>query len=333
VENIIKFGILGCGMISDIHAKAIKSIENARLVIAFDNNSENAMRFAQRHGIKAAGTFEELADAVDAVCICTPSGFHSENAKRALLCKKHVVLEKPMAFTCREADRIIEACEMSGRLLTVISQLRFSEDVKRVKELVDQNAFGRLIFCDLYMKYYRNEEYYGNSSWRGTLKYDGGGALMNQGIHGVDLLQYIMGEPNVLKGKVATLSHDIEAEDTAAALLEFSNGAMGVIEASTCAYPGFERRLEIMGDRGYVILQENSIVQLMLNGEKSVIGNKASGAGGAGDPSAISHELHKKQIQNFVNAINGTEPLMIDAREGKKAIKIIESIYKYRLSR
>ncbi len=323
----IKFGILGCGMIANFHAEAIKNIPDAELACACDHNKEYAEKFAAKHGIKACDSFEEMAEKVDAICICTPSGFHAEGAIKALEMGKHVVLEKPMAFTTEEADKIIEICEKSGTLLTVISQLRFSEDIQKVKKLVSENAFGKIVFCDLYMKYHRSEEYFSSSNWKGTFKFDGGGALMNQGIHGVDLLQYIAGEPTVLKGKVSTLSHNIEVEDTAAAVLEFENGALGVIEASTCAYPGFERRIEISGDKGYVILRENKIAELMLNGEKTVIEETNTEIGSASDPTALDFEMHKKQITNLINAINGVEPLLIDAKEGKKAIKIIEAIY------
>ncbi|MGN0179389.1 MAG: Gfo/Idh/MocA family protein [Monoglobaceae bacterium] len=328
MERKLKFGIFGCGMIANFHAEALKNIDEAELVCAADNKIECAEVFAKKYGIKACGSYKELLENADAVCICTPSGLHAEGAAEALEKGKHVVLEKPMALTSEEADRVIDISRKSGGFLTVISQLRFSEDVQRVKKLVDENAFGKLIFCDLYMKYYRTEEYFRSSAWKGTFKFDGGGALMNQGIHGVDLLQYIVGEPKIIKGKVKTLSHDVEVEDTAVAMLEFKNGAIGVIEASTCAYPGFERKIEIIGDKGYVVLTENKITEIMLNGKKSINKKEKSEKNSANDPTAISYEMHRRQLLNFINAINGKEALLIDASEGRKAVKIIEDIYK-----
>ena len=262
---------------------------------------------------------------IDVVCICTPSGFHAANAIEALEKGKHVVLEKPMALTTEDADRIIDTCERTGKLLTVISQLRFSEDVVKVKELIRDGAFGRITLCSLRMKYYRSREYY-SSSWKGTKNLDGGGALMNQGIHGIDLLQYIVGGVKTVEGRIATLSHSIEVEDTAVATFELESGALGVIEASTCAYPGFERRLEIHGDRGYVMLKENGIERMMINGEEIDVEINA-GHGTASDPTRLDHTLHARQLANLVSAINGEGKLISDCRAGKQALDVIERIY------
>lgn len=327
--KVFKFGILGCGMIANFHAEAIKLIDEAELIAVSDNKKEYAENFAAKHGIKACNSYEEMLSEVDVVCICTPSGFHAENAIQALRAGCHVVLEKPMALNTKDADMIIETSKESGALITVISQLRFAEDLQKVKKLVSENAFGKIAFCDLYMKYYRNEDYFKSSPWKGTLKFDGGGALLNQGIHGVDLLQFMVGEPKVISGKIKTLSHDVEVEDTAVAMLEFENGALGVIEGSTCSYPGFDRRYEIMGDKGYVIVVEDKIREIMLNGEKTVFEEVQKDESSSSNPAAIDCSLHIKQITNLINAINGKEPLLIDAHEGRKAIRIIEDIYNF----
>ena len=239
-KKIVRFGILGCGMIARFHADAIDSLENAQLLGAASANPDSAKAFAEARGIQAYESYEAmLADPkIDAVCICTPSGFHAENALQALRAKKHVVLEKPMAFTAAECQQIKEAADKSGCVLTVICQLRFSKDVQRIRKLLAENAFGKLVFCDLYMKYWRDPAYYASSNWKGTKEFDGGGALMNQGIHGVDLLLYLVGDAKVLCAKNKTHFHDIEVEDLSVAMLEFENGALGVIEASTCSNPG-----------------------------------------------------------------------------------------------
>ena len=328
----VNFGIVGGGAIATFHADAINDLDDANLVGVFDPNPENAKAFSEKYGIKAYGSYSEMLEdaGIDAVCICTPSGFHAENAMDALNSSKHVVLEKPMAFTAEEADKIIEACEKSNCILSVISQLRFSDDIRYVKKLVEENAFGTISFCDLYMKYWRNEDYYSSSPWKGTIAMDGGGALMNQGIHGVDIVLYIMGEAKLLHGKVKTMYHKIETEDTAIALLEFKNGAMGVIEGSTCSFLGYERKIEIMGSAGTVIIKENRIEKLVLNGETVIDRtNESNSYATAADPLAMSNNLHKMQILNFIGAINGTEELVMDAKEGKKAVSLIDAIYNF----
>lgn len=330
-DKILNFGILGCGMIADFHAQAIKSLNNAVLVGVTDNNTSRAKAFAEKYNVKTYLDYAQMLsdDNIDAVCICTPSGFHAENALAALKAKKHVVLEKPMAFTSSKTQEIAQAANNSGCILTVISQLRFSEDIQRVKKLMNEEAFGKIVFCDLYMKYWRSPEYYSSSDWKGTRKLDGGGALMNQGIHGVDILLYLAGNAKVLSAKNATLFHDIEVEDVTASLLEFESGALGVIEASTCSNPGFERRIEITGTKGSVVLLENKIDKLIINGETLVDGISESVARTASDPMAMSCSLHALQINNFVNAVFGAEKLLIDSFEGSKAVTLIDEIYKY----
>ncbi len=328
-ERKFRFGILGCGMIAHVHASAIRALPEALLAGAADADAQRAAQFAAQYGVHPYESYGQmLADPeIDAVCICTPSGFHAENAIAALQHGKHAVLEKPMALSVESADRIVSACDRTGKLLTVISQLRFSSDVQRVKALLAENAFGRVTLCSLHMKYYRSKEYYASSPWKGTKAFDGGGALMNQGIHGVDLLEYIVGPVKEISGKARTLSHKIEVEDTAVAMLEFENGALGVIEASSCAYPGFERRIEIHGDKGYVLLRDNRIERMLVDG-KEVSGEALNDAGTSRDPAAINCEMHRQQIQNLLAAVRGEEALLVDAREGKKALRLIEAIYR-----
>lgn len=326
----LRFGILGCGLIADFHANALRAIDSAELVGAADNSIERAKQYAERYDIKAYANYEEmLADeSVDAVCICTPSGFHAENAIQALKANKHVVLEKPMALTVEDTERIIAETKKTNKLLTVVSQLRFSKDVNRVKHLVKEGAFGKLIFCDLNMRYWREPTYYSSSPWKGTVKMDGGGALMNQGIHGIDLMLYIAGNAKVVKSVNRTAFHDIEVEDASVSIIEFENGAMGTISGSTCTYPGFERTLEILGTEGCAILRENKIEKLVVHGETLVDGAEDDSlVGGIADPAAIDTLVHRKQLKNFIKAVLGEEELLIDATEGQRAVKLIREIY------
>ncbi len=323
----VKFGILGCGMIASIHADAIKNIERATLVGVADNNVEFAQKFATKHGVIAFDSYEQMLKSdIDVVCVCTPSCFHAQNAIDALNSGKHVVVEKPMALSVEDANRVDEASKKSGKLVTVISQLRFSDDVVKLKEYVESGAFGKISLCTLTMKYYRSKEYFASSNWKGTLKFDGGGALMNQGIHGVDLMQYIMGGVKKVDGKIATLCHSVEVEDTAVATVEFNCGALGVIVASTCAYPGFDRKLEIHGEKGYAILTENNLEKLMIEG-KEVELKAFEKSNTASDPTAVASAMHQKQIENLLFAIDGKAKVMVDCNEGKKAVKIITDIY------
>ncbi len=328
----IRFGILGAGMIANIHAQALATLPDARLVGVADVNAVGAEAFAGRYGITAYPDYEAMLadDAVKVICICTPSGFHAQQTLQAIRCGKHVVLEKPMALTEADADLIMEAEQRSGVLVTVVSQLRFSEDVQMLKDLVQKNAFGRQVFCNLFMKYWRAPSYYASSGWKGTLALDGGGALMNQGIHGIDLLLHLVGDAVVLKGCKKTLCHSIEVEDTAAALLEFDSGALGVIEASTCTTPGFERRLEIHGDRGYAVMVEDRLAELMLDGKllwsEDCRSNDRRYINTASDPGKLNCTLHARQLQNMVRAIRGTEPLQVGTADGRRAVELILDI-------
>ncbi len=330
MANKLNFGILGCGMIANFHAKAIQSLDNAVLYGVADNDFNRAQGFAENYSIKAYKTYEDmLSDSeIDAVCVCTPSFFHAENAIDALRANKHVVLEKPMAITVEDAERIIAECKTSGKLLTVICQLRFSSDMQKLKQLIAEDAFGKIAFCDLYMKYWRDPSYYANGGWKGTKKFDGGGALMNQGIHGVDALLYLAGDAKLLKAKTKTHLHNIEVEDLAVAMLEFENGALGVIEASTCVNPGFDRKIEILGSNGCAILKEDKFEKLVVRGETIIENGSQNAVGTASDPSAMSHKLHAMQINNLINAAMGKEALLIDCNEGLRAVKLIEEIYK-----
>ncbi len=327
----INFVIVGTGMIAPVHADAINSIENACLYGVCGRNSKKTAEFANKYGIKCYDSYDDvLADEnVDAVSICTPSGYHAEQAIKALENGKNVVVEKPMALTISDCDRIIKKVEETGKNLAVICQLRFSEDVQRVKKLYDEGAFGTVSLCDLYMKYWRKPSYFTENDWRGTKTLDGGGALMNQGIHGIDLLLYITGGAKVISARAKTAYHNIEVEDSAAALLEYPNGAIGVIEGSTCAYPGFERSLEIHGSSGYVMLKSGIIEKLIINGEDVTPNNEnVERHNSSSDPRSTGFLRHAKEYENFIAAINGKKEIMIDAKEGKKAVELIENIYR-----
>jgi len=328
--NKIKFGILGCGTIGDVHARAIRALgDDAELVALCDVNAERAKEYADKYGVKAYSDYAKmLADPeIDAVTICTPSGMHADQAIQAIKAEKHVLLEKPMALTSLDAQRICDEAEKSKKLLSVVFQMRYTEDIQYLKKVIEEGKLGQIVFADLYMKYWRSKAYFDVSPWRGTFAMDGGGALMNQGIHGVDIMHYLCGKPKLLRAKVKTLVHDIETEDTAIAAVEYSSGALGVIEASTSSNPGFDRRIEINGSRGYAIVVDAHIEKLFIDGE-FIIDNKVdSAAGTASDPTKMSHEKHALQFKNFISAIRGEQELISTAADGYAAVNFIEQIY------
>ncbi len=328
--NAIRFGILGCGVIGRVHADCITALDDAILVGVSDVMPASAQRFAEAYHTHAYASYEEMLadDAVDAVCICTPSGLHAEEALAALAAGKHVVLEKPMALNSTDTARLCRAAHSGNKLLSVISQHRFRPDVQKLKELIDSGAFGTLVFCDLYMKFWRDPSYYASGSWRGTWAMDGGGALMNQGIHGIDLIRYLVGNATLLHGRTKTRFHSIEVEDTATALLEFDCGALGVIEASTATYPGDSRRIEIRGTEGYAILADSTLEKLCVRGEMLIDRTITADAGTASDPTQMKLIGHTLQLQNIIAAIRGQEPLLVTPEEGAAAVRLIEEIYR-----
>ena len=330
MTKILKFGLVGCGAAAVTHARLLLEIPDATLFGVADKNYEAAKKFADEYGARAYESYEQMLSdpEIDVVTVATPSYFHKENAIAALEAKKHVVLEKPMALSAADCDEIIEKMKECDRELTVMAQMRMSEDVARVRELVKSGAFGKISLVELTMKYYRNADYYANSNWRGTLKYDGGGALINQGIHGIDFIMYIMGDILRVKAMKKTVCHNIEAEDTLTAIAEFECGALGVIEASTCAYPGFERVIKIHGDRGYVAMNENKIVELMIDGVKQDHVSDTNYYSGANTNTVSNIRYHKAQVENFIAALSGKEGIISDCYDGKRAVKVIENIYK-----
>jgi len=332
------FGIIGCGMIADFHAKAIADLRGAKLVACFDVYPDSADRVAEAHGCKAYHDLKQfLADpALDIVTIGTPSGAHMEPAVAAAKAGKHVIVEKPLEITLSRCDRIIRECEKAGVVLSSIFPSRFHDSSVEMKKAVDAGRFGKLTVGDTIVKWYRSQQYYDSGEWRGTWKLDGGGALMNQAIHSVDLLTWLMGPVVEIRAQFAMLTHErIEVEDTAIATVKFANGALGTIEASTAIYPGYLKRVEIHGSDGSAVLEEEDLVKwdfVKSNRRDATIleamKKQKSGGGGAADPSAIGHHGHTRQFRDVLSAIKkGTTPA-IDGHEGRRSVEIILGIYK-----
>ena len=334
----IGFGMIGCGMISRFHHRALGDVRGAKLVGCYDRSFEAAQKFAEEVGIVAYETLEEMLadDQIDAVSIGTPSGAHMEPAVAAAKAGKHVIVEKPLDVTLKRCDKIIAACEKSGVKLATIFPSRFHPASQTLKKAMDAGRFGRITLGDAYIKWYRTQQYYDSGAWRGTWKLDGGGALMNQAVHTVDLLQWLMGEVTEISALTDTLAHErIEVEDVAVATLRFANGALGVIEATTAAYPGYLKRVEIHGSEGSASIEEEDIKTWDFAKPKAAdkkihaeMAERKSGGGGASDPSAIGHHGHALQFADFIKAIKNDGTPAVDGHEGRKAVEIILAIYK-----
>lgn len=326
------FGIIGCGVIADFHANALAALSSdAELIGVCDVVFDAAEKFAKRHGTKAFASAEELLACpdIDVVNICTPSGYHHLSVIAAAKAGKHIICEKPLAINAKQLDEIESVCRGAGITVSVVSQNRYAESVTKTKQAIESGALGRIVCADIYMKYYRSQEYYNSGSWRGTKQIDGGGALMNQGIHGIDLLLYLAGDIKSVYAISKTLARDIEVEDTLSAVVEYKSGATGVIQATTSVYPGYPRRLEINGDKGSIILDETSIVRRDIQGEEQESFVPAQAAeSGASVPSAISAEGHIRQISDMINALKtGKEPLS-GLSDGRRAVDVILAIYR-----
>lgn len=333
----IGIGVVGCGMIANFHARAIADADGAELVACTSNRMEKAAEFAKQHGGTAYETLDAmLADPkVDAVTICTPSGSHMVPGLAAAEAGKHVFVEKPLEVTVARCNQLILACEKAGVQLGVAFQSRFYESSKVMRQAVQQGRFGTVTMGDAYVKWYRSQEYYDSGAWRGTWEFDGGGALMNQAIHTVDLLTWIMGPVVEVSAFTATLAHErIEVEDTVVATLRFQNGALGVIEATTTAFPGSLKRIEVSGSEGSATLEEEDIQQWEFANAlpeddkiRESLAGKTETGGGAADPAAIGHHGHTMLFEDFVDAIANRRPPAVCGREGLRSVEIICAIY------
>lgn len=330
--------MIGCGMIANFHAKALADTPDAELVACCDRNQQRAQEFGEEHGIPYFGSVEEMVaqPQVQAVTIGTPSGAHLEPALAAATAGKHIVVEKPLEVTLERCDQIITACQKAGVKLSVTLQSRYHESSQLMKKAVDDKRFGTLTMGDAYVKWYRTQEYYDSGAWRGTWQLDGGGALMNQAIHTVDLLTWFMGPVTEVTACTGTLAHErIEVEDVAVATVRFDNGALGVIEATTAAFPGSLKRIEISGSHGTAILEEEDIktwefAEMTAADEQirqEMIGKTETG-GGAADPAAIGHHGHAAVFSDFVKSIKSDRTPLLDGHEGRRSVEIILAIYK-----
>ncbi|MGA8115557.1 MAG: Gfo/Idh/MocA family oxidoreductase [Actinocatenispora sp.] len=343
----VRFGIVGCGVISGTHARAIGQPSNdAHLMAVTDVVPDRAAAFAAEQGVAHAADLDELLarEDVDAVAVCVPSGAHADVAVRALDAGKHVVVEKPADISLADIDRIIAARDRSGRLVTSISQHRFDPASQVVHEAVSAGRFGRLTSGSAAVNWWRSQSYYDSGDWRGTWALDGGGALMNQGIHTLDLLCWLLGEPVEVFAFSGLLAHErIEVEDTAVAAVRFASGALGTVLGTTAAHPGLTTRLHVHGTTGSAVIDNDRLDYFHVaagdtggpaygasgadnQADQVLPGGGASGSGAGSDPGALS-DAHSVQYQDFLAALTGDRAPLVTLEEGRRAVGLILAIY------
>ena len=327
----MKIGIVGGGNISETHARAATAVPGVQVVAVHGTNRERTAKLAEPYAAAVYDDFERFLShrPMDIVAIGSPSGLHAEQGIAAARRGLHVLVEKPIDITTEKADALIAAADAAGVKLGVFFQDRLHPAVRDIKGAIESGALGSPVIISGRVKWYRPPEYYNTSRWRGTLALDGGGALINQAIHTVDLLLWLFGPVVRVYGSTATRVHKIEAEDTAVAALEFASGAVGTIEATTSAYPGYARRLELTGSEGTIVLEHDRLVRMDLRAA-SAPGAAAQGGDrneSAASPVVSDASAHQRVIEDFIRAIETNRTPSCDGREGRRSVELVQAIY------
>lgn len=328
-----RFAIVGTGIVAEIHAKAIQAIEGSILTGVYNRDRERAKSFSEKYSCGVFDTLEELgeSDKVDVVTICTPSGTHMDSALYLAAKGKHLIIEKPLEVTEDRCETIIAAAAAAGVRISTVFQTRFHSSFQRLKKAMIDGRFGTITLASAYVKWYREQRYYEGSTWRGTWELDGGGALMNQSIHAVDLLLWLMGPVSEVHAFGGILSHTgIEVEDTLVGLLRYSSGAMGTIEATTGSWPGSFKKIEICGNSGHAVVEEDKITvwEFRNSSDESMIEQSPSESGGVNDPTDIGYRAHQRQFEDFLYALETERTPSVTGEDGKNAVALVRRLYR-----
>ena len=328
----IRIGLIGGGNITETHVRAARAIPNVEIAAIFGANAEKVARLCKEHGGKPYQDLETFLAhrPMNAVILGSPSGLHAAQGIAAAKRGLHVLTEKPIDTTTHSADTLIEAAKQANVKLAVIFQDRLKPDIQKLKQWMDADVLGKPLLVDARVKWYRPPEYYAASKWRGTIALDGGGALINQGIHTVDLLVWLLGDVARVQARTATLLHRIEAEDTAIAALEFASGALGTLHATTAAYPGYPRRVEITGTQGSVVLEHDRIIAADLRNPPPDLKSNSFGDANQSASSAAVTDFrgHQAVIEDFLQAIARDSAPVCDGAEGRRSLALVEAIYR-----
>jgi len=329
----VNVGIVGAGNISETHARAAQAA-GLNVAAVFGDNHDKARQLARRYDAVADDSLQDLLHRdLDIVMIGSPSGCHAEQAIAAARSGRHVLVEKPLDISTSRIDRLLDEVSRAKVTLGVFFQDRLKPDVAMMKQLIDTGEIGTPVMATGEVKWFRSPDYYATSRWRGTWALDGGGALMNQGIHTVDLLLYLLGPVVRVAGITARRFHTIEAEDTASATFEFASGALGAIEATTAACPGRPRRLGILGSEGSLVLEGDRLIETHTRGSLDEAGPKAAALVDATpenvtSPVVSDADAHQRIIEDFVGAIRDRRAPVCDGREGRRSVEVVEAVYR-----
>jgi UDP-N-acetyl-2-amino-2-deoxyglucuronate dehydrogenase len=332
VSSSVRVGLVGAGNISETHARAVAAIPGASIAAVYAPTLAKAEALAGRFGARPYDSLDRFLDAggLDMVAVGTPSGLHGEHGRAAAARGFHVLVEKPMEITTARADALIEEAARANVTLGVIYQDRLKPSLRRLKAIVDGGRLGRPLLASARVKWYRPPEYYSGSRWRGTWAFDGGGALMNQGSHTVDVLLWLFGPARRVLARAAALLHGIEVEDTAVAVVEFANGALGTIEATTAAFPGYARRIELTGSEGTAAIEGDRLVSLDLRDGSGAreVDPPADRPESASSPVVSDASAHQAVIEDFIRALSSGGRPMCDGAEGRRSVALIEAVYR-----
>jgi UDP-N-acetyl-2-amino-2-deoxyglucuronate dehydrogenase len=333
---LIHVGLIGAGNISLTHARAAVAIPGVTIAAVHGANGAKARELASLYGAAAYDDLETFLGhrPMEMVIIGSPSGVHASQGAAAARRRLHVLVEKPIDITTDRADELIAAAEQSGVRLGVLFQDRLKPGIVKLKQLVDAGGLGRVLQVSARVPWYRPPDYYRLSRWRGTTALDGGGALMNQGIHTVDLLLWLLGDVTRVQAQTGTLLHEIESEDTALALLEFASGAAGVLEATTARYPGYPRRVEVTGTEGTLVLEHDRIVAADLRSPRpDLLEGEGDANASASSPVVSDASGHQRLIEDFLRAIETGSRPACDGHEGRRSVELVQAIYRSARSR
>jgi UDP-N-acetyl-2-amino-2-deoxyglucuronate dehydrogenase len=326
----IRIGLIGGGNISETHARAALSIAGAEVCAIYGTNSKKVARLSNDSGATPYSDFEQflLHKPMECVAIGSPSGLHAAQGIAAARRGLHVLTEKPLEISTQKGRELIAAAKEAGVKLGVFFQDRFKPDILQVKQWMDAEILGKPILADARVKWFRPPSYYGESRWRGTLALDGGGALINQAIHTVDLLLWLFGDVVSVEAQKKTAMHKIEAEDTLVALLEFASGALGVLQATTSAYPGYPRRVELTGSEGTVIIEHDRLVSADLRNRPSKMQSLGDDQNSSANTAAVSDfRGHRAVLEDFIEAIQTDREPRCNGSEGLRSVALVEKIY------
>lgn len=327
------YAIIGCGTIGPTHAEAFQSTTGAELVAVCDVVEDRAKELAAKYNVPNVYTdYQKMIerDDIDIVSICTPSGMHADMGIACAQAGKNILTEKPMDIRLDKIDALIAATkEYNVKLAGVFQRRTYPVNIK-IREMVQSGQLGKMVLGDCYQKYYRDQAYYDSGDWRATWELDGGGSLMNQGVHGIDLIQWIMGgRPKSVYAKANHLVRNIPVEDTAVVVVEWANGAYGVLEGTTSVYPGYNCSLSLHGEHGTIMTEETNILAWNIEGKGDEIPTfeENTSAGGAKDPKAITSIGHTFLVQDIINAVKENRDPYVPGSEARNAVEIILAVY------